>query len=316
MIRRIQFGCLLVATLVATTGCVTHQSATHIKTFTTATTGLADQAIATYDLVNQSMIDRRITEISVMSDEELIAAGDETFYIEDLYSSDPSSKLYRSSQCIQALIALRDYADALGELAGADYAADIDKNATKLYGSFKTLDRSYTNITGGSLGIGDKEFGIIATLIDGIGRGIAENKRQEAIKGIVIEADPFVSEACDAISAHIGDNISYALTNLDTIYTEAVMGYKDAVLKEGLVDSEKKIERLNRVVELARRHQKTKTIPDNIKIAVEKVRKAHATLRKAVENNTFTTDELARDIGELAEFTKQLKSFYEGLLID
>lgn len=314
MIRRIQFGCLIVAILVVTSGCVTHQSATHIKKFTTATTELADQAIATYDLVNQSMIDRRIAEISVMSDEELETAGKETFYIKNLYSGDPSSAFYKSSQCIQALIALKDYAKALGDLAGADYATDIDKNATKLYGSLTSLNRSYEDITGESLGLGEWEFGVIATLIDGIGNIIVENKRREAIKGIVIEADPFVSKACDAINAHIGDNFDYVQINLDTVFSEAIDGYKIEVLEGRLIDSEKKVKRIERIVAIGHTYQKAETIPENIKTAVEKVRKAHTTLRKTVEKDLFTSKELVRDIGELAEFTNELKAFYKGLL--
>ena len=314
MIRRFQFGCLIVATLVVTTGCVTHQSATHIKVFTTATTELADQAIASYDLVNQSMIDRRISRIASYSDEKLREADTSVFLIKDLYSSDPADDFYKSSQCIQALIALKDYAAALGDLAGADYAADIDKNATKLYGSLTLLSRSYEGATGENLGIGDRELGIIASLIDGIGKIIAENKRREAIKGIVIETDPFVSKACDAIKTHIGDNFDYMGSNLYQTFTSAIKGYKEEVLEGRLVDSEQKIARLNRVVEAGREFKKAETMSENIKTAVEKVRKAHATLRKTVEKDLFTSGDLVRDIGDLAEFTEKMKDFYQGLL--
>jgi len=296
--------------LLFTSGCISHQSATHVKAFSLATTELSDQTIQIFELTDNSTIDRKIVEVALLTGNDLDKLNQKRIdEIKGILSNDK-----KAATSIKALNALKSYAKAIGDLSSADFKGDIDKASTELYGSLSSLEGTYKELTDKELGIKKEDFALFATLIDAIGTTIVEVKRRKAIKEIVVKTDPFVSRVCDEISNNIGIKKDIIRLNLSTVYSENIESYKKDIKSGEVINLEQKIRRIKELMYYSRVYHQSETIFEDIKKAVGKVKKAHNTLYKSVKKDKFTTPELAKEIGDLVSYSKEMRKFYEALL--
>lgn len=274
---------------------------THISAFSMASEDLAAQAIRGYELLNETTVQRKIAEVA--ADPEQVP--DENTFVGLLEGNE--SLAIR----MMALEYLRAYSAALGDLSTAGVRTDIDAASKDLYGALIGLRDTFKEETGKDAGIEDEDLAIIATAVDAIGTIVAEAKRRRALKTIVIKADPAVQNVSKLLRDEIPIFGEFVRANLSTIETEMVKSYQERA-KKLTFD-----QRINYIQRIGKQHQIAKDSENFFKdlgTAADMLGRSHAALRAAVEKNKFTTSELIEQIGELVDFAKSLRGFYEELL--
>lgn len=287
--------CLFLATSCAT-------SLNHVGAFSQASADLAKRAADAYDKVNESTIERRIADTAA---DPRKSPGYETF-----------DKLIGTSDLavrVTLLKGVEKYANALGELASADFRKEIDTAAKDLYGALGELQETYKSATGNSLPLSNENLAIIATAVDAIGTAVAENKRRSALKTVVIEADPAVQKALSLAGDELPIFQEYVLANLDTIETEMLEAYEKEVAS---IAYEERVERLRKIYTFHQTKAATSQILVDVGTAGKKIGVAHASLVKAVKNDKFTSPDLVKQIKEVVSLSQSFKEYYDTLLED
>lgn len=283
-------------------GCTSVNPTEQIGAFAEATKVYSTQAAAAYQDINNVTIERRVADLSTMNDPAMVGSS-----LEDDQTFEPFIEGADLGIRLQLLQALGNYAQGLGELASADFKKDIDTAAQQLGGAFKRLSDTVAAVDTSSTPISDAEAGAITAIVSAFGNAIAEQKRRDAIKEVVIKFNPVVQDAARILSkgewSSLGD---IAGINYNILYALDVMAYKAEQTKLS------NAQRRQRLADIARRYsikQGTKPLfAALVKSAVE-VGDAHQTLYDAVSNNQFSSEEFASQIAELSSLVQSLSAF-------
>ena len=293
--------CIIAISIVLLLGCVSTTG--HVGVFSKAAEELAVQVEKGYQLVETSTIQRKVAEAAAesaeLSDEEFKALfkglieGSEDFRIR--------MKMIRQ---------LRAYSKALGELSSANFSKGMDIASRELFGVLTGFKDTYKKASGKDVGIKERDMGILVTIIKAIGTGKIEKKRKKAIKKVVEIADPAIQKICARLSKEMPALADDVEMNLSIVEAEMKSYYNE---KGRALDFLHRVRYLREIQQ--KHHQKTgaKDFFDNLGKAVYRLAKAHAVLRKAVNQKKFTTKELIDQIRELIDYAKSLREFYKGL---
>lgn len=213
--------------------------------------------------------------------------------------------------------ALGAYSTALAEFASAGSREQTELAAARLFGSIASLNDQYTILKEGSTELFDKEkVAGIASLITAIGGTIVERKRREAIRGIVIQADPAISLVCDAI-----------ISQLDQAgIEESIAASRQAVLSEEIFDYKTRAsttstslnwrrEQIRRLYGLQQGVFHSKLMVQQTRKAIIELKSAHAVLAKELARNRFSSREITESIRRLVDQKNHYDDF-RTLLLD
>ena len=283
--------------VLSSSGCTTPLN--HIGAFSKATADLSKQAASAYEKVNETTIERRINGIAA---EVGTSPDDDTF-----------NKLIGGTNLevrVALLRGIEKYADALGDLASADFRKDIDAATKDLYGALGNLQKSYMAATKSQAPLTNDNLAIIATAVDAIGTTIVEERRRDALRTVVIQANPTIQKSMELFKKELPMLKELIMLNLDTIYTEKVKAYQ----KEGKnVNFEKRVGMLREIRSSYDQMEASKILIENLSIAATRISDAHNILYVTVEKNEFTSKELVNEIKKMAELAKTIKEFNEEL---
>ena len=288
-------------------GCATTASLTQISAFGTAASSLADDSQKAFKLIDTTTIDRKMYDIAASPS---LGPTDATF--EGLFNEPNFEKLQIR---IAVLDKLGSYAKALQQLATADFRKEVDSAAADLYASLSGLGANFKKATGQDLPLKDDQLKIIATAVDAIGSAVVEIKRRDAIKAVIIQANEAVQKAADLVASDLGkdselsklihENIANAELSLKKAYNIArtSTNYGFNIRYEMLV----------RIKQLHDSAEASPKLCDSISTGAKKVAETHSALKSAVTKDQFASSEIAKEIGELVEYAKSVRSFYEKL---
>lgn len=297
---RLKF-CLIVIFMVLLLGCVSTTG--HVGVFSKAAEELAVQVEKGYQLVEtigvQGKIAREAAEHAELSEKKLEAL------FKGLLEGSEDHKIR-----MKMIKQLRAYSHALGELSSANFREGIDKASKELYGVLTGFTETYKKASGKDAGIKERDVGIFATLVDAIGTGISEKKRKKAIKKVVEIADPAIQKICARLSKELPALADYVKVNLSTAEMEMKNYYN---IKGKSLDLLHRIQYLKEIQRVHYQTTKAKEFFDDLTKGVDRLAKAHAVLRKAVNQKKFTTKELISQIRALVDFARSLREFYKGL---
>lgn len=293
-------------------GCATTPT-TEIAAFgdsASAVTEKIDAVIAEY---NQAALDREFTSYAATYD-----AKHASFLTREELANITkpiSSNQQKGFAIYQANRALGGYAKALAGLAAAGNRADLDFAVANLYGSMSRLNQQYKTLTDSESSFFDaKQFADISTLVAAIGATIIEEKRREAIKGIVIGADKKIALICDTINEQLEkvkleDSIA---ASRQYILTEELKDYKAHLQDDSALDWRR--EQIKRLYHLQQAVFNSKLLVQQTKRAVSAIKAAHALLATELEAGRFNGAEIAVTIGRLSALKKHYTDFDEFLL--
>ncbi len=209
----------------------------------------------------------------------------------------------------KANYALGSYADALAGLAKSGSREEIDLAAAKLYGSLHGFNEQYKTLRGTNDNlIKDETSASIGKAIAAIGGLYAEKKRGDAIKEIVIQADPYIQKIGDVIIKELLKGVIEE--RLYTIKHTELSGYiKDYNSKVGTASFSDKRKRLSGIYEKYLAMQSSSASVSQAIKAIGEVQKAHSTIKKDLERGEFSSKDIVAAIGRL----KDIENHYDDL---
>lgn len=281
---------------------------TQISAFGNSASAIAGKVDSVIDEYNNAALDRKFTDYAATynGDKTKLLTSDELRKIEKPIGPEQKKNfaLYKANR------ALGSYSKALSELASAGSRVDIDLAAANLYGSISSLNDQYKTIKETDKDLFEtNKLASFSTLIAAIGSSIVEEKRREAIKGIVIEADPKISLICDVIIeqlklAGIEDAIA---TSRQYVLTEEIVDYKSQAKAEMTLDERRS--KIKRLYSLQQGVSNSKLLVQQAQNAIAAVKESHTTLAKELNEGRFTSAAIASAIGELKDLEKHYGDF-------
>ncbi|SFM82027.1 hypothetical protein SAMN05421880_13622 [Nitrosomonas nitrosa] len=289
----------IAALLLALTGC-TSTPLNHVGVFSQASAELAKSAADGYEMINNITIERRLSDIASEADRY---PNEDTF--KHLITG--SSLTTR----IRLLRAMETYANALGELASAQFRKEIDAASSNLYGALDQLQETYAKGTQASPPLTDHQLALIATAVDAIGTAIIEEKRRAALKTIIIQADPMIQQAMRLISMELPALSEYAIASKQTIFTDLIKAYQQEAAS---ISYNERIMKLDQIRITYEEVEAISSLFADLITASKRIASAHSTLRLSVAANKFTSPELISEIKSLTAFAKSTQGFHDQLL--
>jgi hypothetical protein len=287
---------------------------TQIKAFGDSTKAITDKVEGVLTEYNDSAVTRSMTDYA-----STYTGSYANLLTSDLLSAiqppiDPKAKhgfaLYKANDAIGT------YAQALSDLASAGSRADIDLASAKLYGAIVGVNNQYKAINAGAQDLfGMEDYAGITQLFAAIGSTLVEEKRADAIKGIVLAADPKIALLCDTIDKQLDDSgISQGIsTSRQYVLTEELKAYKAQA--EKITTLEWRRSEIKRLYELQRSVNNSKLLVQTAQKAIRTVKSTHATLATEVKNGKINSESIALAVGRLKDLEKHYDS-YEQLLLD
>lgn len=309
-VTRIVATSLAAFSLAALVGCAS--TLTQVKQFGSASKTLGEHARSAFDLAATASVDRHLYDVAGDPNK---GPTDATF--QGIFTGDGAARgeAERLALRLRVLDQLSNYSTALQLLAEADFDKDIDSAAKDLNGSLIGLRDTFKSATGEDLPITDADFGAIATAVNAIGKAIARNKQQVAIKTTITKADPAVQKATALIAQDLGQD-----SDLAGFVKEAISNSRGSVQQAYNLERvrpnstfDARYAMLVRARQLYDAETNTPAFFAAVSKGASAVGKAHSALRSAVEADDFSSAEAAKRIGELEVYVKSVRAFYSSL---
>jgi hypothetical protein len=193
-----------------------------------------------------------------------------------------------------ALDVLADYADALHAFATKDYQQDLDAATQSLGASVGRLAASAGGVSAAQAG------GVLATVINGLGRAEIERLRRSTLRDAMDKAQPGVDTLAGLIA---GDN------------TEIMIAVR--TLRKGILRRANSLRPATGITRISFdgaiqgvivESEDTLTQLDAMNAAVAKIPGAHADIRHSLDDSAITMEQLRALIAE----AKRLNKFYRS----
>jgi len=281
-------------------GCST--PSTHVGAFARAAGDASENIQNALRAVDQTTVERKLSDIALSTNRPVITA--ETF--QGLFDEEKQLR-----PRLAVLEQLEGYANALGNLATADFRKDIDTASKDLYGALAGLAATYTKATGKPLQVDEADLMIVATSIDAIGTVIVEARRQQAIRQIVVKFDPAIQKVSAYLARELPDLYSDLVkANLEATSDDLTSAYKREA------PSLNYQERMTALRRLGQARQAPRAAPALFAAAgraAAEIGAAHAALQAAATRRKLTSRELVAHIKTLVATAESIKEFYEKL---
>jgi hypothetical protein len=288
---------LIAATLYAG-GCSTHTG--QIKNFGSACGSIGTDAQKGYSLLDDSIKKKQIYSAAL---HPINIVTGKTF--EGILSENE-----RLATRTKLLSALSDYATALSQLADKDFRKGIDKSSKDLAGALSDMKNTYEKSTGSNLDLTNSDIYILSTVVDGVGSAYVEYKRRQAIKTIVVKADPAVQQVSQLLQKEFSEIGPVVQRELNTVETDFEKAYNSEATN---MVFQSRIEALEKIQIAHDNANKAGAFYDCLGKAAGKMGETHALLKKSVEQNKWTSEELFFEVQELANWAKSVNDFYCSL---
>jgi len=275
----------------------------NVEAFGNATKGVTEKIEGVIKEYNQENVRNELTKLAQHTSKINTSSLDPVVKVLVGGADKKKNALYKANH------ALGTYADALSGLAKSGSRDEMDLAATKLYSSLHGFNEQYKTLadTQDDL-IKDETNAGIGKVVAAIGGVYAERRRAEAIKEIVIKADPYVQSIADVIIKELMKGVIEE--RLYTIKHTELSGYiKDYNFKVASASFSEKRALLDEIYSKYLEMQSSSASVVQAIKAIKEIKKTHSTLMAAVEKDKYSSDSLVRAIGRL----KYLEIHYDDL---
>lgn len=305
--------CLLLTTSALLLGC-SDTPITQIQAFGDSTKGITDKVDAVLIEYNDVALNRDITNYA----SAYVGSNAGKFKMADLQALnkpiDIKQKkdfaLYRANQ------AIGDYAAALGDLSVAGSRAEIDLAASRLYGSMTSLNAQYKTIKdSGESVFKEEDFALFSRVVAEVGSVIVEEKRNKALKDIVVKANPKIGLLCDVIDSQLGNSgiDQGIMTARNYVLVEELGEYKNKATKDTTLEWRRA--EVKRLYDLKEGVNTSKLYVQNAQKAVRAIKSTHSVLAEELANDRFNSAAIASAVGRLKNINSHYDD-YENLLME
>jgi len=301
---------LIAAVLMA--GCTSTPS-DQIAAFGQTTNAVTDHVDAVLNEFNEATIERGFTDLAANYTGDFAQRFDQQL-LKDI-NKPITAKQQKQLAIYRANKALGDYATSLAELANARLRVDVDVASANLYGAMTSFNKHYQTIKGNQKALfDDSKVANIQAAITAIGSEVAEQRRRQAVKAIIIAAKDNIDLICDEIIkqlTHSGIEDGIRLSR-KYILDKQIAEYRRLSAKKSskLKWRTDEVRRLW-LLQQALFHSKL-LVQQSIK-AIEEVKQAHQVLASEVAHDAFSSVAISNAIGRLQYLNKHFNDFEEFL---
>lgn len=309
-----RLGAMLVVALML--GACGTPSLNQVKQFGDSSASLSTSAVDAFHYIDEADVQRKIYAVAANPKNGPV---DATF--QGFFDRTGSGALQNNAQRdalglrLNALKSLASYSKALQVLATSDYWADIDAASKDLNGALVSLGTTYQTATGSSAGLSQADFGLIATAVNAIGKGVVEAKRREAIRTVVKVADPAVQKVAALVSKDLADDSDLARYAQSAVATQrlSMQAAYNAERQMPTSTFDGRLAQLQKIRSAYQAGQDSGALFRNVSQGTKAMAQAHSALLKATEANQFSSDDLAKALAELQAYAQSVQSFRNSL---
>lgn len=298
--KKLAIGLLIITIFIS--GCASTPTA-NIEAFGNATKNITDKIDAVIKEYNTENINNELTKLAQHKKSITISTLDPVKKVIIGSADKKNYALYKAN------FAIGSYASALSGLAKSGTKNEIDIASAKLYSSLYNFNEQYKTLkeTNEDL-ISDKTIAGIGKIIAAISGAYIEKKRGEAIKSIVIKADPAIQSICDVIINELMKGVieKRLYTMRSTELSGYIKDYNSSVSNSSFSKKRKSLDAI--YIKYLAMHSSSASVTQAIK-AMTEIKNAHSTLKNDLEKDKFSSKEIVKAIGKL----KDLESHYNDL---
>jgi hypothetical protein len=298
--------------LLSLTGCGS-VSLNQVSQFGAASTELSNNAKKAFNLIDQVTIDRQLYSIAADPNQ---GPKDSSFNgLFKVATNDPlaKQKAERLQVRIDALDALSTYSSALKKIIESNTSSDIDDAARDLNTSLIELRDTYESASEQPSQIDDETIGILSTAVNAIGKAIVEEKKRTAIKEIIIKTDPAIQQTANMIARDLGSNTDLAKYTYESIYNTRGSLQTAYNLERKSNNFEARYALLVKARELNTAENSVTDFFDSVSKGSKAIAKTHSAMKKAVEQDIFSSTEITKHLAELQKQAKSVREFNKSL---
>ncbi|WP_223508514.1 hypothetical protein [Pseudomonas sp. BF-RE-29] len=304
---------LSIAILLFSLGGCGSVSLSQVSQFGTASTELNENAKKAFNLIDQVTVERQL--YSIASDTKTGPTDNSFNGLFKVAGNDAQAKekAERLKLRLNALDALSGYSSALKKIVEADVGSDIDSASLELNTSLVELKDTYQKASHQDSKIDNETIGLLATAVNAIGRAVVEEKKRSAIKEIIIKVDPAVQQTAIMISKDLGSNTDLAKYAYESLYNTRGSIQTAYNLEKKSNDFDSRYALLVRAKEINTAENSVSGFFNAVSKGSEAIAKTHAAMRKAVEQDQFSSAEVGKSLAELQKQAKSVREFQSGL---
>jgi hypothetical protein len=204
-------------------------------------------------------------------------------------AQDVLSRLRKREAVLQVL---SSYTAALRAFAAKDYASEIEEASLDLGASVKDL--------AAAAGAESEAWGVLATVVNEVGRGLAEHRRQEALKEVMARAQ----KPIEALAKLVPETNRNAALAMDTLLNDVLTGARrvrppaDSAARLAF-DAE-----IGRLIVDVRAAKASLAAVDR---AITRLPSAHHEVRRSLDDRKLSLDSLETLIAD----AKRINAFYQ-----
>jgi len=293
---------LVMSSAVLLTGCVKAPQ-DDVKMYTASSAALIEQVDNLVAEYQQASFDRKLTMLA----NQVNGQNDTLLSSTNLADIEPQV-MPANSPILLASRTIKVYSEALFSLASAETAIDTELASIELYRSLNQINLSAATLEQfeAQAPFSDDDIRLFSSLFSQLSHAYSETEKQQAIKQIVLEADPVVASLCDDMIMRIEQsNIAMALASSRAyVLAEEIRDFNQRVQIRSIALNKSRKE----VEYLYRRWQESATT----QMAVTQTLKA---LRSVKNNHHLLASELSKDIfasASLQQAINEMQSLKQG----
>lgn len=285
---------------------------THVQSFGEAADTLADSSSKAFLVINSAGSEQAAQALLVTpptNDAEATALWNALDKALDEGLIPPSGLTER-----QALLSkLGDYGAALGALAGADLAADLEQKSSRLFDTIITLNQGVADIAGQDPVLTRGAILSVQKAISTVGGALLEGKRRKELVTLIVQTDPVVQAAAKLLAKDLSPDAPLALATHGLLTNRIVLIQAAYNIGSDKMTYDQRESLIDKVRTLHVERAQIDDLYRSASSAATAMGAAHTALVAAATDKSWTSEEFLSQLSTMTKYVSQLKSINESL---
>lgn len=285
------------ALLALLVGC-SRVSLSEVQSFGSAADTLAESGVDAYGLLNDAATAQLVTEVASLPP-TTAAEASTTWKRFDTTVTDGLIPAQKLEDRLALLAMLGSYGAALGDLAGADVAGELEEASSEYFGAVVALNQSVADIAAMEPVISKETIKSVGQAVSTVGGLALEARQRKLVIQLVIAADPAVQAAAALVAKDLAPTSDLAIT------TDQLLANRIALLKGQYFGEASKMSSADRqafledLVDLTREREQVKALFTAASAAGTQLGAAHAALVASAHDKTLSSTDFIAALSKL-----------------
>ncbi len=287
---------------------------THVESFGESANTLAESSTVAFSLMNAAGAEQAAQALIVFPPQDETEAGKRWDALDKAVNTGliPPAGL---SERQELLGQLGSYGSALGALAGADLAAELEEKSAALFAIIITLNERVADLAGVSSPLGESAILGVQQAISTVGGALLEGKRRKSLSDLIVKSDPVVQAAATLLAKDLSPDgqLAKATHEMLTNRISMLQFYYNSQASKPDWDLEERAALIDRVRELYTERDQVDDLYASASAAAAAMGAAHTALVAATQDKSMSSTEFVAALGDFTKYVAKLDSIRERL---